>query len=426
WDDVAFIQNDPPNPPFGDNKILFVDGPNVLIPRIDGSTVEDVVEDDNLVHRLSGGAFFELGYFWDMGGTGGIDFSQNMADVDTVYVRVRINPAEQATDNEGNLMTTGSIMLADVTNGTNSDLQWGIAFPLAEFYDNEWHDLVLPLPKPTKAAHDSALKGLDLNGDPLPENEQYNEVQEKWIFPTAWNGSQDVSPDDPELGGDPEWDKLGRIVLRQGNNQGGTFYVDEFYIGSAQDTDLSVATALPDIPGNVVANASDGQVDISWTHDSNSNIFNYELYYSGSSIANIEDDGVKFMGSFRTSDALNFSHDVELPHSSVDGIEYHYAIVPTTQYSIKSPTNFAEKSVTATGDVRPFIFELTNEQELQIISDLEAGEINGESWPAEDFAPFTLSGDVPETDASAQVWMAFGRADGYQTMYIFVEAYDDD
>lgn len=425
WDYMNFTQQDPPNPEFGDNKILFVDGPNVLIPRIDGSVVEDVVEDGNLVHRFSGGAFFEHGYFWDMGGSGGVDFTQNMADVDTVYLRVRINPADH-TDAEGNLRTTGSLMLADVTNGTNSNLQWGIAYPLAEFYDNEWHDLVLPLPKPTIAEHDSALKGLDLNGDPLPESEQYNEAQMKWIFPTAWNGSQDVSPNDPELGGDPEWENLGRIVVRQGNNQSGTFYVDEFYIGSASDTDLSVATDLPDLPGNVVANSSNGVVDISWDHDSNSNIYNYELYYSGSEISNIEDDGVKFIGSFRTSDALNFSHDVELPHPSVSGVDYYYAVVPTTQYSIKSSTNFTGQSVRATGETMPYIFELTEDQEMQIISDLESGNINGDNWPTDEFEPFTLSGDVAETDGSAQVWMAFGRAEGFQTMYIYVEAYDDD
>lgn len=426
WDDVEFIENDPPNPEFGDNKILFVDGPNVLVPRIDGSTVEDVVEEGNLVHRFSGGAFFEHGYFWDMGGTGGVDFSQNMADVDTVYLRVRINPADH-TDAEGNLRQTGDLMLADVTNGTNSDLQWGIAYPLGEYYDNEWHDLAIPLPKPTIAEHDSALKGLDLNGDPLPANEQYSEEQRKWTFPTAWNGSEDVSPNDSSLGGDPEWDKLGRIVVRQGNNQSGTFYVDEFYIGSKSATDLSVATDLPDLPGNVVAEGTDGEVSISWDHSSSSNIFNYELYYSGSEISNIEDEGVKFIGSFRTSDALNYSHEVEIPHPSVSGVEYNYAVVPTTQYSIKSPTNFTPASVTATGDVMPYIFELTEEQELQIISDLESGEISADSWPTDDFEPFTLTGDeVQETDASAQIWMAFGRAEGFQTVYLYVEAYDDD
>lgn len=425
WDDVNFLKNDPPNPPFGDNKILFVDGPNVLTPRIDGSVVEDVVEEGNLVHRLSGGAFFELGYYWDMGGFGGIDFSENMADVDTVYVRVRINPADH-TDAEGVLRQTGSLMLADVTNGTNSDLQWGIAYPLAEYYDNEWHDLVLPLPKPTKAEHDSALKGLDLNGDPLPPSEQYNEVQKKWIFPTAWNGSMDVSPDDSLLGGDPEWDKLGRIVVRQGNNQSGTFYIDDLYIGSESEIDLSVATELPDLPGNVTAESVNGEVNVSWDHNPASNIYNYELYYSGSEISNIENEGVKFIGSFRTSDPLQYSHKVEIPHPSVSGVEYHYAVVPTTQYSIKSPTNFTPQSVTATGDVMPYIFELSAEQETQIISDLENGTINPESWPTEDFKPFDISSDIDPSDASAKVWMAFGRLDGFQTVYIFVEAYDDD
>ncbi|MAO65006.1 MAG: hypothetical protein CL666_08390 [Balneola sp.] len=427
WDDVTFIKNDPPNPPFGDNKILFVDGPNVLVPSIDGTVVEDVIEEDNLVHRLGdGGAFFELGYFWDMGGSGGVDFSQNMADVDTVYLRIRINPADH-TDAEGVLRATGSLMLADVTNGTNSDLQWGIAYPLGEYYDNEWHELAIPLPKPTIAEHDSALKGLDLNGDPLPASEQYSEEQEKWTFPTAWNGSMDVSPNDSTLGGDPEWGKLGRIAFRLGNNQSGAFYVDDFFIGSRSETDLSVATALPDLPGNVVSESSQGEVNISWDHDVSSNIFNYELYYSGSEIESIEDEGVKFIGSFRTSDALSYTHEAELPHPSVSGVEYHYAVVPTTQYSIKSPTNFTASNVTATGDVMPYIFELSTEQEEQIISDLESGEINLESWPTDDFKPFLLSEEgIDQTDASAQVWMAFGRAEGLQTMYIFVEAYDDD
>lgn len=425
WDDVKFIENDPPNPEFGDNKILFVDGPNVLIPRIDGSVVEDVVEPGNLVHRLSGGAFFEHGYFWEKGGTGGLDFRQNMADVDTVYLRVRINPADH-TDTEGNLRQTGSIMLADVTNGTNSNLQWGVAYPLTEFYDNVWHDLVLPLPKPTIAEHDSAIKGLDLNGNPLPESELYNEVQKKWIFPTAWNGSVDVSPNDSLLGGDPEWENLGRIVVRQGNNQSGTFYVDEFYIGSQSSTDLTVATELPDLPGNVVTSSTNGEVNISWEHNPSSNIFNYELYYSGSAIENIDNEGVKYIGSFRTSDALNYSHGSERPHPSVSGVEYHYAVVPTTQYSIKSPTNFTPSSVTASGDVMPYIFELSESQELQIIADLEAGSIVKDNWPTTEFQPFMLSSaDVVETDASAQIWMAFGRAEGFQTVYLYAEVYDD-
>lgn len=434
WDDMEFVDSGEPvpaNPEFGDNKILFMDGPNVLIPQINGATVEDAVEDGNLVHRFSGGAFFELGYFWDEGGFGGVDFTQNMADVDTVYLRVRINPADH-TDGEGNVRTTGSLMLADVTNGTNSNLQWGIAYPLIDLYDNEWHDLVLPLPKPTIAEHDSALKGLDLNGDPLPESEQYNEAQMKWTFPTAWNGSEDVSPNDPELGGDPEWENLGRIVIRQGNNQSGTFYVDDFYIGSKAGTDLTVATELPDLPGNVSATASGGDVQISWDHDTNSNIYNYELYYSGSEISDIEDEGVKFIGSFRTSDLLEFQHSVESPHPSVSSVEYHYAVVPTTQYSIKSSTNFTPESVVASGDIMPYIFELSEDQEIAIISDLEGGEINSENWPTEDFAPFVLSGDdntsnwSGEMDASAKVWMAFGRADGFQTLYIYTEAYDDD
>ncbi|WP_246075316.1 T9SS type A sorting domain-containing protein [Gracilimonas mengyeensis] len=419
----------PPNPEFGDNKILFVEGPNVLIPDIDGEVVEDVVEEGNLVHRITGGAFFQLGYFWDMGGSGGIDFTQNMADVDTVYFRIRINPADH-TDAEGNLRSTGSLVLADVTNGTNSNLQWGISYPFSgELYDNEWHELAIPLPKPTIAEHDSAKKGLDLDGNPLPESEQYSEEQMNWIFPTAWNGEADISPNDPELGGDPEWENLGRIALSLGNNQSGTFYVDDFYVGSKSATDLSEATSLPDLPGNVSATAENDSVRISWEHDSNSNIYNYELFYSGSEIADIEDEGVKFIGSFRTTDDLEFAHFVERPHPSVSGVTYHYAVVPTTQYSVKSSTNFASESVVASGQSMPYIFELSEEQELQIISDLESGTINAESWPTDEYKPFELTSDeadVSEADASAKIWMAFGRAEGYQTLYIYTEAMDDD
>lgn len=416
----------PPNPEFGDNKILFVEGPNVLIPEINGNVVEDVVEDGNLVHRITGGAFFQLGYFWDLGGSGGVDFTQNIADVDTVYLRIRINPADH-TDAEGNLRSTGSLVIADVTNGTNSNLQWGIAYPFdASFYDNEWHDLAIPLPKPTISEHDSAKIGLDLDGNPLPASEQYNEEQMNWIFPTAWNGEADISPNDPELGGDPEWENLGRIALSLGNNQSGTFYVDDFYIGSESAVDLSVATELPDLPGNVSATAAGDSVQITWEHDSNSNIYNYELYYSGSSIADIENEGVKYIGSFRTSDDLSYTHLVERPHPSVSGVDYYYAVVPTTQYSVKSSTNFTEENVTASGQSMPYIFELSEDQELQIIADLENGEMNAESWPTEEFDPFVLSGDVSEDDASAKVWMAFGRAEGYQTLYIYTEALDDD
>lgn len=417
-----------PNEPFGDNRILFVDGPDLSIPRIDGDVVNDAVEPGNKVHRITGGAWFQNGFFWDMGGTGGVDFTENINSVDTVYFRVRINPADHTSEDTGTRVT-GALTLSDVTNNTNSNLQWGISWPFpAEAYNNEWHEYAVPLPKPTIAAHDSALKDLDLDGNPLPEAERYSELQKLWRFDTAWNGSRDVSPNDEELGGDPDWDKLGRIAVSLGNDRSGTFYLDDFYIGSAQATDLNAALELPDAPGSVNAEAVDGTMNISWSHDASTNIYAYDLYYSGAEIADLEAEGVNKIGTYLANAALNFEHEVHSPHPGDVNHEYHYALVPTTVFGVSDPSVFTSTSVLAQGEITPYIFELSADQEADILSDLDNGEITGAGWP-EDMMPFELgdeTGAVAAGDASAKVWMGFGRSDNLNTVYIYVEAMDDD
>ena len=416
-----------PLPQFGDNRILFVDGPDLTVPKVDGEVVDDIIEAGNKVHKFTGGGFFQLGYFWDNNGLGGIDFTQNINDVDTVYIRLRINPADHTADDTG-LRATGSIVLADVTNNTNSNLQWGISWSIpADAYDNQWHEYAIPLPKPTIAEHDSAMKDLDLNGNPLPANEQYSEIQKRWSFPDAWNGSVNVSPNDPELGGDPDWDKLGRVALSLNNDRSGTFYVDNFYIGSEAATDLSVALEKPDSPGVITAAATEGEMNISWAHDNSSNIFAYELYYSGETITSVEAAGVKKIGQYLANASLGFKHEVSSPHPGDASHDYHYALVPTTSFGVSDPTVFTTTSVSASGNTTPYIFELSSTQEIEILSDLDNGTITGAGWPTDSFEPFTLKlDDVPESDASAKIWVGFGRSDDLNTVYMYMEVLDDD
>ncbi|MBO6622490.1 MAG: T9SS type A sorting domain-containing protein [Balneola sp.] len=271
------------------------------------------------------------------------------------------------------------------------------------------------------------MKDLDLNGNPLPANEQYSEIQKRWSFPDAWNGSVNVSPNDPELGGDPDWDKLGRVALSLNNDRSGTFYVDNFYIGSEAATDLSVALEKPDSPGVITAAATEGEMNISWAHDNSSNIFAYELYYSGETITSVEAAGVKKIGQYLANASLGFKHEVSSPHPGDASHDYHYALVPTTSFGVSDPTVFTTTSVSASGNTTPYIFELSSTQEIEILSDLDNGTITGAGWPTDSFEPFTLKlDDVPESDASAKIWVGFGRSDDLNTVYMYMEVLDDD
>lgn len=420
-----------PIPTFGENRILFVDGPDLRIPVIHGEVVEDVVEAGNKVHKITGGAWYQFGYFWDKGGLGGVDFSANMERVDTVYFRIRINPADHTADDTGD-RRTGALVISDVTNGTNSNLQWGISWPFPEeAYDNKWHEYAIPLPKPTIAAHDSALKDLAVDGTPLADGQKYNAAQKRWRFDTAWNGSIDVSPNDPDLGGDPEWNKLGRIGIALGNDRSGTFYLDDVYVGSAAATDLSTATQKPDQPSGVQATASNGKMNLSWSHNTNSNIFAYELYYSGEAITDLAAPGVNRIGAFLADDTTAFSHEVRSPHPVAYNQTYHYALAPTTVYGISDSKVFATTQRTAMGEIMPYIFEISPEIEAEVINVLDSGTLGDFSFENDTFKPFVLQGSEEDekwggvADASAKVWMGFGRLEGLNTFYIYAEVMDD-
>lgn len=428
-------------PEFGDNRILFVDGPNLTTPQVDGTFVEDQIEAGNIVHKISGGAWFSNGYKWDTNGGIGLDFTQNMADVDTVYFRIRINP-EDHDDDLGNVRKTSYIQFGDLSDGTETDLSWGIRWKFPdEFYDNTWHDVAIPLPKPNIAAHDSALKGLDINGDPLPEEEKYHdELQKQWEFYDAWNpvNFYSVSPNDSVLGADPEWDKLARFYISLGNDRSGTFYLDDVFIGSKAAVDLEATAALPDMPEAVTAEISgvnSDSVTISWTHDSSSNIYGYDVYYSGEPITSIDAPGVNYLGSVTREDELTMSHGVKSPHPGAVTHDYYYALAPSTLFGISDPNTFSTTSISANGEVQPYIFELTPEQEAAVQAALDNADLSDVGLPLDDYDPFVLVGPegwddggtyTGEMDGSAKIWMSFGRSEGFKTMYIYVEAYDDD
>tara|TARA_Y100001935_G_scaffold247870_1_gene244301 strand:- start:4796 stop:7189 length:2394 start_codon:yes stop_codon:yes gene_type:complete len=435
---LVMAQDEDPLPEFGDNRILFVDGPNLTTAQIDGSFVEDVVEAGNIVHRISGGAWFSNGYKFDGNGGTGFDFTQNMADVDTVYFRLRINP-EDVDNADGSLRKTSYIVLADKSDGTKYDMSWGIRWKFPDdAYDNAWHEYAIPLPKTHIAAHDSALKGLDLDGNPLPADEMYNnDLQKQWEFYYAWNPEEfySVDPNDSTLGADPEWDKFGRMYISLGNDISGAFHLDDVYIGSKAAVDLSVTASLPDTPEAVTATTVGDSVSVTWTHNAATNIFSYDVYYSGEPITSLEGGAANYLGSVKNMEELQLGHKVKSPHPGDATHDYYYALTPVTQFGIGDLGTFTTTSTAASGEIQPYIFELTPEQEAAILGDLDNGEITGAGWPVDDFDPFMLIGEdgwddggtySGEMDGSAKIWVAFGRSDELTTMYMYVEAYDDD
>ena len=77
-------------PPLGDDFIFFFDGPNVLLPRVDGQVVVDPLDQggDNRVHRTQYANWVASGFFFQR--DVGIDMTANVSEEahegDTLYV----------------------------------------------------------------------------------------------------------------------------------------------------------------------------------------------------------------------------------------------------------------------------------------------------------------------------------------------------
>lgn len=417
--------------PLGDDFIFFVEGVNTSVPALPGaSVIKDTKNPETRgnVVSISGGAFFQNGFFWEVGGQGGVDFSANIASGDSVFISVRLDSTQI---NGGK---TIGLTIADVTNGTDSDLQFGITwrFP-AEFYDNEWHDLVIPLPYATWAKHDSAKLGKNIKGQALPEDSLYSTYQARWSFDPAWSNVSfsEVGPADARFK-DVEWNKVGRFAISLNNNQSATVFVDKFWVGSSK-TDVSVATsAASPATGLAAAQPTNSNVRLTWA-PADETVGSFNLYYSGSAITDITSPEVFLLGNFKTSDDLEFTHTSSVPHPSVTNVDYHYAVVTTNKWGYVPPTaEFATAQISATGTQLPFIFELSEAQETAVQSALISKSLETIGVPTGDFTPFQLQGASTSgaykgpDDASAKIWASFGRLEGFSTLYLYMEVKDDD
>ena len=428
-----------PNDPLGDNFIFFVEGVNTAIPSVGGSTVTDQVDAENRgnVRQISGGSFFQTGFFWE--DEGGVDFTANINDVDTVYFKARLNPAD--FNNDEARYTVG-LTIADVTNGTDQDLQFGITwrFPAAD-YDNTWHEYTIPLPKATWAAHDSALKDLDVNGDPLPESEQYNDAQRRWTFDPAWSGvtGSEVGPEDDRFK-NVEWENLGRVAISLGNNLSGTAYIDDFYIGSESAVDLSVATAAATPASGLTATeVTTDSVRVSWDAAAN-DVGSFNLYYSGSEITDVTAEDVFSLGNFRADGATEFTHAVYRPINTEAPGTYHYAIEATNLYSYTPPDAVPSKtSIAPTGKTIAHIFSMNDAEQQSVFDMLTAGNMDQAEQLFSTKLPFKLGDDAFAansdaynglSDASADVYVGHGQitegSDTFNTFFFYIEALDDD
>jgi len=425
-----------PNDPLGDEFIFFVEGANTAVPRVDGFKLQDPIDPERgFVQEIGGGAFFQNGYFWEE--EGGIDFTENMNRVDTLFLKVRLNPADFANDTTNFTM---GLTLADVTDGTLNDLQFGITWPFpVDMYDNEWHELELPLPKATWAAHDSALNNLDLDGNPLPPEEQYNEAQKRWRYDPGWNAATgDILPGDENFK-NVEWENLGRIAISLNNNQSGVIRLDDFWIGSTS-TDISVATdAASPASGLAANNIGSDSVTVSWNQGAD-DVGSFDLFYSGSPISDTNADDVFSLGNFNASDLPEFTHAAFKPHPNLGDGTYHYAVVANNKWGFApEDAPLSTTSTTIKGKTTAHIFNLNETEQNAIFDMLTAGEINDENLPFSGKQPFKIGeADFAEQsdayngldDVSADVHVAYGSVqeggETFNTFFFYIEALDDD
>lgn len=400
-----------------DEFVVFGDGPTTLHESAAANWVRNTGENGNFYANMGVGSFAQAGFFWD---EKGIDLTQNVESEDIVFVRFRV-------PNSFSVQFTFWDSFIP-TNVSFEDLQFGVGFQIQPWYqDGEWHELAIPLPRSTWAAHDSAKIDKALDGSALPAEAQYDSLQKQWNYLSAWNGERAVGPGDA-LFQNFTWDHLGRIGIAENGGGGGNVEIDYIVIGKDLDAALAASRKNPTSAApELTLTTAEQTVSASWAHDETSDIGAYELYVSGAPITDFLDPSASFVGYFLPGrDDLTFSQDVFSPHPSLSEFEFHFMLRPLNESSFATSEGpSSTPSIKAAGSSIPFLYFLPEDNEITLLGNIGAGVASDEGFDPN--LPYWEIGvdDVPAGDYSGKIKMAYGTSDG-TVFYLYAEFLDDD
>lgn len=420
-----------------DDYIFFIDGANVLIPTLDGSTANDPLDptSNNKVFAVTVGNWAESGFLWPEGDrtTTGVDMSGvigvNYGESDTLYVRFLSDSA--------NVGKPTFLSMFDNRTGLDyetDDLPFRLLWQIPdEMSNNQWHDMAIPLPPLTRASLDSAKAGKKLDGSPL-DVEVDSLLLAQWQMPGAWANGQGVfSPEDPKYV-DFDFESVTKFGAFFDTNAGpGPIYFDYYAIGvpPAQLVDTPPAAVA-----SVNVSNSAGTNTVTWPALDGAG--GYNVYFSESPITSVTATGVSLLGAFTADATLSQQHTLVAPHPSLAAsFTGYYAVTAKSPFGAES----APTSVSATGDLKVaenYAFEMSSDALDALYGAIESGTLPPGSEIAANFpatyTPFTINQErmydaggieniTGDEDLSAKLWVGFGATD--QELVLYAEVMDD-
>ena len=451
---VAYAQD---KPAFTDDFIFFIDGSNVTIPILDGSSVADPLDptSGNKAFRINYAGWAESGFRWPNGGrdTSGVDASSligdNYGESDTLYVRMLSDVA--------NAGKNGGIYIAflDTDTGINwetDNLPFRARWQIPEYMHNgKWHNIAIPLPPATLAALDSAKAGVNLAGDSLTV--EVDSLFSRWNYGGAWanpgiegNPNGDIIPPTDSKWEEFDWESVKYFGIHfdfngndpatdaNGLGAGGPIYFDKFSIGVPLDE--LVDTPPSAVSGVSLSNAA-GVNTVTWNALEGAG--GYNVYFSESEITDVLADGVEYIGGFEADDARTIDHSILAPYPDfAEGFEAYYAVTATSQFGAES----APTSEMIAGDANveeSYAVEISDDaldavyEALLDTKTIPDAATMAAMFP-EGYKPFTINEDrkylengngltVGDNDISGKFWIGFGATDN--ELIVYAEITDD-
>ncbi|MCC5927297.1 MAG: T9SS type A sorting domain-containing protein [Bacteroidetes bacterium] len=412
-----------PAPVMEENFILFAaGGRHITIPGLQQGVVltEPQVSEDPVL-QFNNGNWTIGGFDW---GNLGVNLAHRQAAQDSIFMRIWSSPENQTSAREINQNNTAKIILLDIGETGNLEFRAQMALP-DDVHTGQWVDVAFPLPAyTTKTELEEAIANQTITGDAA-----------LWEYWGAYSPVRDEVIDDVEDEDWREfnWERVRRVGIYWDQFQppNAPIYVEYMYIGRS-GVDLSVATQGPTAMATV-SGTNLGDVNVlSWSP--REDIFSYGVYYSGKPITDLSDPSVR-LWQVIPGDVTEIEHPVFQPHPSLSGVTYHYAIAPGNAWGVLSQdVSGSSVSIQAKGEPKGFIFQLTEQEEAGVFNALDRGEFPGvASFPKDEFEPIRLryDGEVDDfwkgpEDSQADVWIAYGTAEGFRTLFFYGEVLDDD
>jgi hypothetical protein len=411
-----------PAPVMPEDFILFAGGGrHISIPSIpQGNIINDPALNRQRILEFNYGNWTIGGFDW---GNLGVNVSERQASQDSIFMRIWSSPNNRTDARETNGNNTAKIIFLDIGEEGNLEFRAQMALP-DRVHTGQWVDVAFPMPTHlTKTELEEARAAGTLTGDAA-----------LWEYWGAYSPVREMVIDDVEDEDWREfnWKRVRRIGIYwdQFRIPGAPIYIEHMYIGRS-GVDLSVATQGPPAMAGV-SGVNMGETNVlSWSP--REDIFSYGIYYSGKPITELDAPGVNLWGLVSGS-VTEIEHPVFQPHPAINAVNYYYAVAPGNAWGVLSQdVSGSSIAIESKGEPKGFIFQLTADEETGIFNALDRGEFPGpSSFPKGDFEPVRLRypGEVNDfwtgpQDSQADVWIAYGTADGYRTLFFYGEVLDD-